>query len=89
MLILERRESHEVRPTFALVFCWSVFPVPCIPFPGYQDGVPVTTCLLQHGGSPEFRAAEEAAICMAGYWGGGNYERGTQKLRCVSVQGET
>lgn len=78
-----REESREVRPTFALVFCWSTSPVVCIPWSGYQEGKPVTAWW-----SPEFRAVEEAEG-MAGYQGGGSCERGTQKLRGVSVLVET
>ena len=79
-----REESHEVRPTFALVFCWSTFPVVCIPWSGYQEGQPVRAWW-----SPEFRAVEEADVGTAGHRGGGSCERGARKLRGVSVPVET
>lgn len=79
-----REESHEVRPTFALVYCWSTFPVVCVSWSEYQERKRIIAWW-----SPEFRAVEEAEVCMAGCWGGGSYERGTQKLRCVSIQVET
>lgn len=69
-LTLERRVSQEVRPTFALVFCWSTFPA-LVPG-GREPGR--AWC------SPEFRAAEKAGICMVGSWGGGSHGR------CVHIQ---